>query len=207
MNGLNFDHYYLGGLHSAYVRGDALRDRARVRGSCGRVSEDSRSSRPSWAPDPIGALAHVQLGRAFALIGRHDQGEGCICRISSLSGKTRTPTSRFSDKPRRNTPSCLDRKSRARQKFSLSIPAIRTTRQQNNAIPEAFPEEAGGSTFAERITGTGTTHGRIFQDTRANRLRDLRTRSRRVDPLAFDERESRSVVPRVRDGDRLLPGG
>jgi hypothetical protein len=38
----------------------------------------------------------------------------------------------------------------------LSIPAIRTARQQNKAIPEAFPAKAGGSTFAEKITGTGT---------------------------------------------------
>ena len=28
-----------------------------------------------------------------------------------------------------------------------------------------------------------------LQDTQANRLRDLRSRSRRVDPLAFDERD------------------
>ena len=26
--------------------------------------------------DPIGALAHLQLGRAFALVGRQGQGEG-----------------------------------------------------------------------------------------------------------------------------------
>ena len=34
------------------------------------------------------------------------QGEGGVRRISSRSGKTRTPTSRFSGKRRQNTPSC-----------------------------------------------------------------------------------------------------
>jgi hypothetical protein len=70
----------------------------------------------------------------------------------------------------------------------LSIPAIRTARQQNKAIPEAFPEKASGSTFAERITGPEQRMDDL-QDTQANRLRDLRSRSRRVDPLAFDERD------------------
>ena len=68
VNGLNFSHYYLGGLHSAYVRGEAFAGCAPICGSGRRVSEDSRSSRDRGL-DPIGALVHVQLGRAFALSG------------------------------------------------------------------------------------------------------------------------------------------
>ena len=51
-NGLNFSHHYLGGLHSAYVRGEALIAEHRYCGSGGRVSEDSRSSRyrGRWIP-------------------------------------------------------------------------------------------------------------------------------------------------------------
>ena len=51
VNGLNFNHFYLGGLHSAYVRGEILNHRGIV------------------GADPIGALAHLQLGRAFVLSG------------------------------------------------------------------------------------------------------------------------------------------
>ena len=52
VNGLNFTHFYLGGLHSAYVRGEAFAGRAPVCGSGRRVSEDSRSSWASWARIP-----------------------------------------------------------------------------------------------------------------------------------------------------------
>jgi eukaryotic-like serine/threonine-protein kinase len=65
-NGLNFNHYYLGGLHSAYVRGEAL--------TAGRRYADAAvqfqkivDHRGIVALDPIGVLAHLQLGRVFAL--------------------------------------------------------------------------------------------------------------------------------------------
>ena len=69
VNGLNFSHYYLGGLHSAYVRGEAFVGRTPV--SRKRSPNFRRFSIivGSWALDPIGALAHLQLGRAFALSG------------------------------------------------------------------------------------------------------------------------------------------
>jgi hypothetical protein len=55
--------------------------------------------------DPIGALAHVQLGRAFALSGDLANSK---TGIFSPFGKTLTPTSRSSRKPRWNTPSCRE---------------------------------------------------------------------------------------------------
>ena len=45
INGLNFGHFYLGGLHSAYVRGECFTCQPSICGSGRRVSEDSRSSR------------------------------------------------------------------------------------------------------------------------------------------------------------------
>jgi hypothetical protein len=67
-NGLNFVRFHLGGLHSAYVRGEAFM-------ALGRYSEAAAEfqkildHRGLVALDPIGALAHLQLGRVFALSG------------------------------------------------------------------------------------------------------------------------------------------
>ena len=68
VNGLNFAHFYLGGLHSAYVRGEALLAAHRYPEA---VPEFQKilSHRGIVGADPIGALAHLQLGRAFALSG------------------------------------------------------------------------------------------------------------------------------------------
>ena len=68
MNGLNFNHSYLGGLHSAYVRGEAL---LALHQYPEAVAEFQKilDHRGIVGADPIGALAHVQLGRAFALSG------------------------------------------------------------------------------------------------------------------------------------------
>ena len=67
-NGLNFNHFYLGGLHSAYVRGEALVAAHRYAEA---VAEFQKilDHRGIVGADPIGALAHLQLGRAFALSG------------------------------------------------------------------------------------------------------------------------------------------
>jgi tetratricopeptide (TPR) repeat protein len=67
-NGLNFSHLYLGGLHSAYVRGDALIAQHRYTEA---VAEFQKilDHRGIVGADPIGALARLQLGRAFALSG------------------------------------------------------------------------------------------------------------------------------------------
>ena len=71
VNGLNFN-FYLGGLHSAYVRGEALMAAHRYPEA---VAEFQKllHHRGIVGADPIGALAHVQLGRAFALSGEQDK--------------------------------------------------------------------------------------------------------------------------------------
>ena len=67
-NGLNFAHYYLGGLHSAYVRGEAF-IAARRYAEAAAEFQKILDHRGIVGLDPIGALAHLQLGRVFALSG------------------------------------------------------------------------------------------------------------------------------------------
>ncbi len=68
VNGLNFNHFYLGGLHSAYVRGEALLA-AHQSGEAAVEFQKILDHRGLVGADPIGALAHLQLGRAFVLSG------------------------------------------------------------------------------------------------------------------------------------------
>jgi tetratricopeptide (TPR) repeat protein len=68
VNGLNFPRFYLGGLHSAYVRGEALIGAHRYAEAAAEFQK-ILDRRGLVALDPIGALAHWQLGRAFALSG------------------------------------------------------------------------------------------------------------------------------------------
>ena len=68
VTGLNFNHTYLGGLHSAYVRGEALlagHEPAKAAVEFQKILDH----RGLVGADPIGALAHVQLGRALASSG------------------------------------------------------------------------------------------------------------------------------------------
>jgi serine/threonine protein kinase/Tfp pilus assembly protein PilF len=66
VNGLNFLHWYLGGLHSAYVRGEALVAAHRYAEAAAEFQK-ILNHRGIVGADPIGALAHLQLGRVFAL--------------------------------------------------------------------------------------------------------------------------------------------
>jgi tetratricopeptide (TPR) repeat protein len=66
VNGLNFAHFYLGGLHSAYVRGEALLAMHRFAEAAAEFQK-ILDHRGIVGADPIGALAHLQLGRTFAL--------------------------------------------------------------------------------------------------------------------------------------------
>ena len=66
-NGLNFNHF-LGGLHSAYVRGGALSAAHRYVEAAAEFQK-ILDHRGIVGLDPIGALAHLQLGRVFALSG------------------------------------------------------------------------------------------------------------------------------------------
>ena len=68
VNGLNFNHWYLGGLHSAYVRGEALVAAHRY-GEAAAEFQKILDHRGIVGADPIGVLAHLQLGRTFALAG------------------------------------------------------------------------------------------------------------------------------------------
>ena len=65
-NGLNFNHFYLGGLHSAYVRGEALAAAHRY-AEAAIEFQKILDHRGIVGLDPIGSLAHLQLGRAHAL--------------------------------------------------------------------------------------------------------------------------------------------
>jgi eukaryotic-like serine/threonine-protein kinase len=67
-NGLNYSSLYLGGLHSAYVRGEAL-IAARRYGEAAAEFQKILNHRGIVAIDPIGVLAHLQLARVFALSG------------------------------------------------------------------------------------------------------------------------------------------
>jgi serine/threonine protein kinase/tetratricopeptide (TPR) repeat protein len=67
-NGLNFTSLYLGGLHSAYVRGEAL-IAARRYAEAAAEFQKILDQRGIVAIDPIGVLAHLQLGRVYALSG------------------------------------------------------------------------------------------------------------------------------------------
>src|SRR5271169_4174870 len=67
-NGLNFNHFYLGGLHSAYVRGEALIATRRYSEAAAEFQK-ILDHRGLVGLDPISALAHLQLGRALVLAG------------------------------------------------------------------------------------------------------------------------------------------
>ena len=67
VNGLDFN-LYLGGLHSAYVRGEAL-VAAHQYAEAAAEFQKILDRRGIVGADPIGALAHLQLGRTFALSG------------------------------------------------------------------------------------------------------------------------------------------
>ena len=68
VNGLNFPHFNLGGLHSAYVRGEAFIAAHRYAEAAAEFQK-ILDHRGIVGTDPIGALAHLQLGRVFALSG------------------------------------------------------------------------------------------------------------------------------------------
>ena len=73
-NGLNFNHFYLGGLHSAYVRGEALAAAHRY-AEAAIEFQKILDHRGIVGLDPIGALAHLQIGRAYTLSGDTARGK------------------------------------------------------------------------------------------------------------------------------------
>ena len=88
VNGVNYSDL-LGGLYSAYVRGEALSATHRYAEAAAEFQK-ILDHRGIVGADPIGALAHVQLGPAFVLSGERS-GEGCLPRIPHALGKTWSP--------------------------------------------------------------------------------------------------------------------
>jgi tetratricopeptide (TPR) repeat protein len=68
VTGLNFPQFYLGGLYSAYVRGEALRAMRRHADAAAEFQK-ILDHRGLVGLDPIGTLVHLQLGRALAMSG------------------------------------------------------------------------------------------------------------------------------------------
>ena len=68
VNGLNFPNFNLGGLHSAYVRGEALIAAHRYAEAAAEFQK-ILNHRGIVGMDPIGALAHWRLGRTYTLSG------------------------------------------------------------------------------------------------------------------------------------------
>jgi tetratricopeptide (TPR) repeat protein len=66
VNGLNFPEFYLGGLYPAYVRGEALMAMRRHAEAAAEFQK-ILDHRGLVGLDPIGTLAHLQLGRALAM--------------------------------------------------------------------------------------------------------------------------------------------
>jgi serine/threonine protein kinase/tetratricopeptide (TPR) repeat protein len=81
-NGLNFE-VASGGLHSAYVRGEALM--AAERYAEAAVEFRKLLDHPGIVgTDPIGALAHLQLGRVFALSGDRTRARAAYERFLAM---------------------------------------------------------------------------------------------------------------------------
>jgi eukaryotic-like serine/threonine-protein kinase len=67
-NGLNFNHLYLGGLHSAYVRGEAFSAAHRYQEAAAEFQK-VLDHRGLVGLDPVGAMARLQLARALSASG------------------------------------------------------------------------------------------------------------------------------------------
>ncbi|HEX8813131.1 MAG TPA: protein kinase, partial [Terracidiphilus sp.] len=67
-NGLNFNHFYLGGLHSAYVRGEAFFAAHRYEEAAAEYQK-VLDHRGLVGLDPVGPMARLQLARALSASG------------------------------------------------------------------------------------------------------------------------------------------
>jgi ATP/maltotriose-dependent transcriptional regulator MalT len=82
-NGLNFARSYLGGLHSAYVRGQALMA-AKKYPDAGIEFRKMLENRGLVGLDPIGSLARLQLARALLLAGDTVKAESAYSDLLTL---------------------------------------------------------------------------------------------------------------------------
>jgi eukaryotic-like serine/threonine-protein kinase len=83
VNGLNFGSFYLGGLHSAYVRGEAFMA-ARRYAEAAAEFQKILDHRGLVGMDPIGALAHLQQGRAFYSLGDKSKAKAAYAAFFAL---------------------------------------------------------------------------------------------------------------------------
>ncbi|MGD0128228.1 MAG: protein kinase [Terriglobia bacterium] len=83
VNGLNWSCFCLGGLHSAYVRGEAFRAAHRYAEAAAEFQK-ILDHRGLVGLDPIGALAHLQLGRTLALSGDRTKAKAAYQDFLSL---------------------------------------------------------------------------------------------------------------------------
>jgi hypothetical protein len=81
-NGLNF-YLYLGGLHSAYIRGEAFLAAHKYAEGAAEFQK-ILDHRGAVGADPIGALARLQLGRTFALLGETPKATAAYTRFLAL---------------------------------------------------------------------------------------------------------------------------
>ena len=107
VNGLNFNHFYLGGLHSAYLRGEAFLATHRYAEAIAEFQK---------ILDHRGIVGAVPLARSRTgasgkptLYQEKRSKRKAPTMFSSRFGKTPTATSRFSSKPRPNTLACSER--------------------------------------------------------------------------------------------------
>ena len=93
--------YAWNGLYPVFVRGEAYLAAHQGNEAAAEFQKILDHRGIVWN-SPIGALAHLQLGRAYAMPGDTAKARLHI-RTSSPSGKTPTPTSPSSKKPKRST--------------------------------------------------------------------------------------------------------
>jgi tetratricopeptide (TPR) repeat protein len=105
-NGLNFGQLYLGGLHSAYVRGQAFVATQRYAEAAAEFQK-ILNHRGLVGLDPIGALAHWHLGRAYASSGDNARAKSAYQDFLAL-WKDAERTFRSSKRPGQNTSGCVE---------------------------------------------------------------------------------------------------
>ena len=99
-------------LYPVYVRGEAYLAAHRSNEAAAEFQK-ILDHRGLVLNEPIGALSHLGLARAYAMQG-DTRRQRRLTRISSRSGKTPTPTSPSSSKLRRSTRSCSATSSESR---------------------------------------------------------------------------------------------
>ena len=148
-----------GGLYPAYVRGQAYLAAGRGQEAAAEFQK-VLDHRGIVLADPIGALAHLQLGRAYACLGRQGPRPKAPTRISSPSGRMPTRTSPSSNRPAQNTRS-----------YSHSGSLVTPSHGQHSALaPCMKPAEP-----IDRISPYGADVLRIDLSTRLRAHRRLRS--------------------------------